>query len=716
MAERMYTATVGGTQIEVSTGKLALRASAAVTVRMGGTVVLVTAVVAAEPRDGIDYFPLMVDYEERLYAAGKISGSRFMKREGRPSETAILNSRLIDRPIRPLFPKDWRRDVQVIATVLSVDGQHDADMPAMLGASAVLMLADVPYAGPIAGVRVGFVDGELVINPTMPQQAVSDLDIVVAGNRERVLMLEAGAGNVPEAKILEAIKAGHAALQPLLDLQEQLKKETPPAAASADQEVTVDGKSLHVDLAGHLGERLMEAAKELDRDKRHALIKQYETEVINTFEGNYKKADIKTAFGYLVEKEVRQVILKDEIRPDGRALDEIRPLASQVGLLPQTHGSALFARGDTQVLSVVTLGGPGEEQMIDTMELEGEKRFMHHYNFPPFSVGEVKPLRGAGRREVGHGALAERAVEAVLPDRTVFPYTIRIVSETLSSNGSSSMASTCAAMLALMDAGVPVTDVVGGIAVGLMTAEGFDEDATKPYRLLTDIQGIEDFGGDMDFKITGTTTGITAIQLDMKVRGLPLSVIEETLTQSKAARLKVIDHMLATLPAARPELSEHAPRIITVQIPVAKIGELIGPGGKNINAIIEAAGGKQVLDINIAEDGLVSITSTDAEAAAKAKDMVEGQMRELQIGEMYEGTVTSIQRNRMTGQEIGAIVEVLPGKDGMVHISEISADRIATVSSVLKVGDKVKVKVKDIDAERGRVSLSIKAAIEPSKL
>lgn len=714
MEAKEYTATVGGAELVISTGLMAKQADGAVTVRLGGTVVLVTAVVADEPRDGVDFFPLMVDYEERLYAAGKISGSRFIKREGRPTETAILNARLIDRPIRPLFPKDWRRDVQVIVTVLSVDGEHDPDMPAMVGASAALMLTGAPFAGPIAGVRVGQVDGELVVNPTMAQQAAGDLDLVVAANRDRILMLEAGAKQVPEARVLEAIKFGHEAMQPLFDLQELLAKEH-PARVKEELDIKVEGQTIHVDIKSHFGERLMAAAKELDREKRQSLIKEYETEVLSTFEGTYKQVDIKSAFGQLMEKEVRLVILADGIRPDGRKLDEVRTLESSVSVLPYTHGSALFARGETQVLSVVTLGGPGDEQMIDTMELEGEKRFMHHYNFPPFSVGEVKPMRSPGRREIGHGALAERGVAAIIPDRETFPYTIRVVSEVLGSNGSSSMASTCGAMLALMDAGVPVTDVVGGIAVGLITEEGFNDDASKRYQLLTDIQGIEDFGGDMDFKVAGTKTGVTAIQLDMKVRGLPIRIVGETLERAKTARLHVLEHMLGTLPDARTELSPHAPRILTVQIPTEKIGELIGPGGKNINSLIEAAGGKQLVDINIAEDGLVSITSTDAAAGLKAQELVTAQMADVELGKVYEGKVTAIQKNRLTGAEIGAIVEILPGKDGMVHISEVSNERIPSVSSVVTVGDVVKVKVLEVDRERGRVSLSMKRAIEPSR-
>ncbi|MGI6103347.1 MAG: polyribonucleotide nucleotidyltransferase [Patescibacteria group bacterium] len=707
MEKTVYTAEFGGKPVTLTLGTVAEQADGAVLVQYGETVVLVTAVVSDSVRDGIDFFPLMVDYEERLYAAGKISGSRFIKREGRPSETAILNARLIDRPIRPLFPKGYRNDVQVIATVLSMDGENDPDMPAMLGASVALMVSPAPFEGPIVGMRVGLTqDGQFIMNPTLKEQDVSDLDIVVAAKRDRIMMLEAGANQVPEAKVAEAIEAAHAAMQPLFDLQEQIAKELgaeKPTVVPVISEIVADVKE-------RIGEKIAAAVREQDKVKRTALIAEYEAEVLSAFEGNYKQVDLKSTFGALVEKAVRQSILRDGVRPDGRSFDQIRELKAEVGLLPRTHGSALFSRGQTQVLSIVTLGGPGEEQMIDTMEEEGEKRFMHHYNFPPFSVGEVKPLRSVGRREIGHGALAERAVAAIIPDKEVFPYTIRVVSETLSSNGSSSMASTCAAMLALMDAGVPVKAVVGGMAIGLMTDEGFDEDPTKPYQLLTDIQGIEDFGGDMDFKVTGTKDGITAIQLDMKVKGLPMSIVRETLDRARDARAKAIDFMVGVLPEARPELSKYAPRILTVKIPVEKIGELIGPGGKNINGIIERAGGKTLVEINIAEDGTVSIIAIDAEAGEKARAMVEGQMKEAVVGEVYDGVVTGIQKNRMSGQEIGAIVEFLPGKDGMVHISEVSDQRIPTVSSVLKVGDKVKVKVKEVDRERGRVSLSIKAA------
>lgn len=710
MEKKVYTADFGGKPVTLTLGTVAEQADGAVLVQYGETVVLVTAVVSDSVRDGIDFFPLMVDYEERLYAAGKISGSRFIKREGRPSETAILNARLIDRPIRPLFPKGYRNDVQVISTVLSMDGENDPDMPAMLGASVALMVSPAPFEGPIVGMRVGLIDGQFILNPTLKQQDESQLDIVVAAKRDRIMMLEAGAKQVPEAKVAEAIEAAHKAMQPLFDLQEQVARDLgaeKPTVVPVVSDIVADVKE-------KMGEKIAAAVREQDKAKRHELIAEYEAEVLSAFEGNYKQVDLKSTFGMLVEKAVRQSILRDGIRPDGRAFDEIRPLKAEVSLLPRTHGSALFSRGQTQVLSIVTLGGPGEEQMIDTMEEEGEKRFMHHYNFPPFSVGEVKPLRSVGRREIGHGALAERAVAAIIPDKEVFPYTIRVVSETLSSNGSSSMASTCAAMLALMDAGVPVKAIVGGMAIGLMTDEGFDEDATKPYQLLTDIQGIEDFGGDMDFKVTGTKEGITAIQLDMKVKGLPISIIRETLDRAKEARSKAIDFMVGVMPAPREELSKYAPRILTVKIPVDKIGELIGPGGKNINGIIEAAGGKQLVEINIAEDGTVSITAIDAAAGEKAKALVEGQMKEAVVGEIYDGVVTSIQKNRMSGAEIGAIVEFLPGKDGMVHISEVSNERIPTVSSVIKVGDKVRVKVKEVDRERGRVSLSIKAANAPT--
>ena len=707
-----YSVEFGGKTLTMKTGQMAKLADGAVTVQYGDTVVLATAVVADAPRDGVDYMPLMVDYEERLYAAGKISGSRFIKREGRPTETAILNARLIDRPIRPLFPKNFRNDVQVIVTVLSMDGENDPDIIGMIGASAALSLTKAPFEGPIAGVRVGMIDGKFVVNPTLSEQAVSDLDVVISATKNKVMMLEAGANQVPEAKVFEAIKFGHQAMQPVFDLIDQLKAGQPAAEPLTDESMVVEGKDIHSDIHGLIGEKIAAAVREMDKEKREAMIKTHEQEAMDTFEGNYKQIEIKSEVGQMVEKEIRSVILKDGARPDGRALDEIRPLSAVVGLLPRTHGSALFTRGQTQALSIVTLAGPGAEQLIDTMEMEGTKRFMHHYNFPPFSVGEVRPMRGTGRREVGHGALAERALSAMIPDKADFPYTIRVVSETLSSNGSSSMASTCGMTLALMDAGVPIKEPVGGIAIGLITEDGFNEKENGEYKLLTDIQGIEDFGGDMDFKVTGTKNGITAIQLDMKVKGLPMSIIEETLDRARTARTKVLEVITSTLAEPRKELNKYAPRIITVKIPASKIGDIIGPGGKNINKLIEAAGGKTVTTIDIDEDGTVNIASTDPEKARIAADTISGMVAEVELGKVYQGTVIAIQKDRMSGKEIGAIVQVLPNKDGMVHISELANERVDSVSAIVKVGDTFPVKVMQVDPERGRISLSRKRAME----
>ncbi|MEK7183926.1 MAG: polyribonucleotide nucleotidyltransferase [Patescibacteria group bacterium] len=705
---KTYEVDYAGKSLKLTIGQMAKLADGAVKVEYGDTVVLVTAVVGDEPRDGIEFFPLMVDYEERLYAAGKISGSRFIKREGRPSDNAILNARLIDRPLRPLFPKGYRNDVQVIVTVLSV-GENDPDMPAMLGASCALMLTPAPFQGPIAGIRVGRIDGQFVVNPTLQQQETSDLDIVIASKRDRVMMLEAGMSQLPEAVVVDAIKFGQEAMAPLFDLQEQIAKE---CRTEEKHDIALAENEIHAGIEGHLGEQIIEAVKEMDKLNREAKLKEHEADVLKKFEGDYKKAELKNAFSELVEKEVRNLIINEHTRPDGRKIDEIRELTSEVAILPRTHGSALFSRGQTQVLSIVTLAGPGEGQVIENMEQEGEKRFMHHYNFPPFSVGEVKPMRSVGRREIGHGALAERAVIPVIPPIDKFPYTIRVVSEVLASNGSSSMASTCGTILALMDAGVPILAPVGGIAIGLITEEGFDEDPTKGYQLLTDIQGIEDFGGDMDFKVTGTTEGITAIQLDMKVKGLPIAIIEETFERARAGRMVVLENMSKALAAPRAELSPFAPRIIAFQIPNDKIGDVIGPGGKIIRALIEEAGGKTVTSIDIDDaTSTVSIASTDSAKAQIVADKIRAMVADVEIGQIYEGEVIGIQKNRMTGAEIGAIVQVLPSKEGMVHISEIASERIADVSSKVKVGDKVKVKVLSVDAERGRIALSIKQAM-----
>jgi len=699
-----FKATLGTKELVIETGKLAGLASGSVTVRYGDTVVLATAVVTEEPREDVDFFPLLIDYEERLYAAGKISGSRFIKREGRPSEAAILACRLIDRPIRPLFPKAYKNDVQVVITVLSYDNENDPDVISIIAASAALMQSQAPFEGPVSAVRVGQIDGNFVINPTHDQLEKTTLDLVVAGTSDKVMMLEAGAKEIDEKTMSEAIKFGHEALQPGLEIQKEVATETKQTAEeSKESEIVGEVKK-------YLGEKLAEVVKELDKEKRKEQISAFEKEVLANFEGNYKQVELKTAFGKILEKEVRKAILEKDLRPDGRKLDEIRPISMEVGLLPRTHGSGLFTRGQTQVLSIVTLGSPGEEQTIETMEEEGTKRYMHHYNFPPFATGEAKPMRSTSRREIGHGALAERAIVAVLPSREDFPYTIRVVSEVLSSNGSSSMASTCGSTLALMDAGVPISAPVAGIAMGLITSED-----GKKHKILTDIQGIEDFAGDMDFKITATKKGITAIQLDTKLKGIAIDILAEAIEKARVANDFLLEKMAGIVAEPRKELSKFAPRIQSLHIPIDKIGEIIGPGGKNIRKLIEDCGGKEVTSIDIEDDGTVMVASTDSAMGKKAMDYIEGMTQEAVVGNIYEGPVTSIVKDRMRGNEIGAIVQILPNKDGMVHISQIADERVEQIEKYLKIGQIVKVKVMEVDKERGRVSLSIKAAKGPER-
>lgn len=706
-----------GTQpLIIESGRVAELAHGAVTVQYGDTVVLATVVVGKEPREGVDFFPLLVDYEERLYAAGKISGSRWIKREGRPSENAILTARLIDRPLRPLFPKTYRNDVQIIVTVLAFDGQNDPDIISIIAASTALGQTEAPFAGPIAAARVGLINGEFVLNPTRDQLRESTLDLVVAGTPDRVMMLEAGMDQIPEEKVEAAIAFAQSHFGAILELQRDVATATKKAKAAADAaNPTVIIEEIHAAVTKELGDQLQVVVRELDHEKREAQLKQFEGQVLSSLEGHYKQVDIKTAFGKLVDKEIRQAILVNNHRPDGRAIDEVRSLQIETMVLPRVHGSALFARGQTQVLSIVTLGSPGEEQMIETMEEETTKRFMHHYNFPSFSTGEVRPVRSPSRREIGHGALAERALVPIIPTKEVFPYTVRVVSEVLSSNGSTSMASTCGSMLALMDAGVPVTDIVAGIAMGLVTER--EESGTpgqpstiKQWKVLTDLQGLEDFAGDMDFKVAGTASGVTAIQLDIKIDGLTTEIIHDTLVRAQTARLFILGKMKKVLPEPRPELSAYAPRIYPHKIPVEKIGELIGPGGKVINKIITDCGGKEVLSIDIDDDGTVMVSSHDAAAAARALEMIKGTTQDIELGKIYTGEVKAIQRDRMSGKEIGAIVQLTAKHDGMVHISEISEERIANVSDVLHVGDRIPVLVKEIDRDRGRISLSYKAA------
>lgn len=693
---------VGDKEITFETGKFAGQADGAITARLGDTVVLATCVVSPKPNETADFFPLLVDYEEKFYAAGKISGSRFIKREGRPSDDAILASRLIDRPLRPLFPKNFRHDVQVIITVLSYDGQNDPDVLAVVAASAAVMQSPAPFKGPVAAVRVGLINNELVINPTRDQLKESTLDLVVAGTTEKVSMLEAGAGEIAEDVMFKAIQTAHEAIKPIAEAQKQFAAKTRIAFDEAPDPIMAAVKE-------YVGDQIRKSLSIAEQQEREAQWEKLQEDIRLKFEGQFKQSDLSKAFDEMLQKEVRNIILEEGNRPDGRKEDEIRPISVEVGLLPRTHGSGLFTRGQTQALTLATLGAPGAEQFIDTMEREGTKWYMHHYNFPPFSTGEAKPLRGASRREIGHGALAERALVPVLPDHEKFPYTIRLVSEILSSNGSSSMAATCGSTLALMDAGVPIKKPVSGIAMGLVTSEDGSQ-----FRILTDLQGLEDFGGDMDFKVAGTKDGITAIQLDIKLDGLTFEIIEKTLEKARIGRLAILDKMLAVIDAPRAELSQYAPRITSVKIDPEKIGQLIGPGGKHINSIIEQAGGKELVSVDIEEDGTVLVSSADSKAAQIAVDAISADTKEVEVGEVYEGEVTNIQKDRMSGKEIGAIVQILPNKDGMVHISEISPQRIERVSDALKVGQKVKVKVVTVDKERGRIGLSIKQAADTS--
>ncbi len=699
MEIKKYEAQFGKEKITFETGKLAKLADGAVTVTWGETVILATAVIGKEPRDGVDFFPLLVDYEERLYAAGKISGSRFIKRETRPTEHAILSARLIDRPLRPLFPKGFRNDVQVIITVLSYDGEHSPDILAIVAASAALTQTTAPFDGPVSAARVGIIDGKMVLNPTESQREISTLDLTLAGTSERIIMIESGAKEVPEDQMLEAMKFGQAGMQDAIVAQQKMGE----GVERVKVEVEID--PIYEEVKKLVGGKIPSAVSHQDKLKRETQVDELRHVVMTTFDGVYKQTELKNVFEKLVEKEVRNLVIKQGIRPDGRKITELRKITAEVDILPRTHGSGLFDRGQTQALTLATLGAPGDEQTIDTLEEDGTKRYMHHYNFPPYSVGEVKPMRGASRRDIGHGALAERALVPVLPSQEDFPYTIRLVSEILGSNGSSSMAATCGSTLALMAAGVPIKKPVAGIAIGLMTHE---ENPYDEYQILTDIQGIEDFAGDMDFKVTGTDAGITAIQMDTKIKGLSFDMIKEALDRAKNARLEILEIIKAAIPEPRKEMSKFAPRIYTLKVAVESIGELIGPGGKNIRKMIEDGGGKDVLSIDIEDDGTVLVSSNDSIAADRAIAQIKDIGREFTVGEMLDGTVEEIIKDRMRGNEVGAIVNVGGSHTGMVHISEIAPERIEKVSDKLKIGDKVKVKVISIDKERGRMGLSIK--------
>ncbi len=690
----------GGKNLIVETGKFAGQANGSCTVRYGDTLVLVTATMSGNQREGIDFFPLMVEYEEKLYAAGKIKGSRFIKREGRPTDEAILTARLIDRAIRPFFDDRMRNDIQVVASTLSWDQENDSDIPALVGASVALMISDIPWNGPIAAVRVGQINGEWVLNPTYEARAKSSMDIVVAGTEEKVCMLEAGANEVLEADVLEAIKFGQKHLKPVIKLIESIREEigkTKMSIVEEDPEAASEKEGLKNKVKEFLREKLATClfdSKKESKSSRQEVLDKLEKELEEYLKeegiGKDRRKDAMGFFYGIVEEEISRVILEKELRVDCRSLFDIRPLAAEVALLPRTHGSGYFTRGDTHVLSAVTLGSPADEQTLDGMEVSGKKRFMHHYNFPPFSVGEASPMRGPGRREIGHGALAERALLPVLPKTEDFPYTIRVVSEVLSSNGSSSMASTCASTLALLDAGVPIKSPVAGIAMGLAS------DSNGKYKVLTDLQDLEDSKGGMDFKIAGTRGGITAIQMDTKTLGLTMEMVEKTLTQGREARMKILDVMESAIAAPRPELSPYAPRIITFKINPDRIRDVIGPGGKIINEIIDNTG----VSIDIANDGTVVICSAQPPSLDKAVAWVKSLTQEAEVGEIYQGPVTRI-------LDFGAFVEIFPHKEGLVHISELAPYRVGKVTDIVKIGDVVRVKVIKVD-EQGRVDLSIK--------
>jgi polyribonucleotide nucleotidyltransferase len=684
---------LGGKPFILETGRLAKQANAAVTVRYGDTVVLSTVTASSGPKD-LDFFPLTVNYEERLYAVGKIPGG-FIKREGRPSEKAILASRLTDRPIRPLFPEGFRNDIQIVSIVMSVDQECPPEMAAMIGTSAALAISDVPFNGPIGGVIVGRVDGQFVINPTGEVAEKSDLHLTVAGTKDAIMMVEAGAKEVSEEVVLEAIMFGHDEIRKIVAIIEELVEQV----GKPKMEVKLHAVDAEVNSAVRefAQARLVDAIKIPEKHARQEAIDVVNADAVGHFTALYVETpgllgDVKETLYDIVKEEVRRLITHDKVRPDGRKPEEIRPIECDVNLLPRTHGSGLFTRGQTQALSICTLGALGDVQILDGLDLTETKRFMHHYNFPPFSVGEARPLRPPGRREIGHGALGERAIEAIIPNEIEFPYTIRLVSEVLESNGSTSQASICASILALMDAGVPIKAPVAGIAMGLIK----DGDH---FSILSDIQGMEDHLGDMDFKVAGTAEGITALQMDIKIDGIDRSILQQSLQQAKEGRLHILSKMVSRISVPNKNLSQYAPKILTMNINPDKIRDVIGAGGKIINKIIEETGVK----IDIEQDGRVFIASSNQEMNEKARSIIEGIVREVIVGETYLGTVKRVEK-------FGAFVEILPGKEGLVHISQISTERVAKVEDVVNVGDQITVKVTEID-QQGRVNLSRKATL-----
>jgi polyribonucleotide nucleotidyltransferase len=692
-----FTARIGNKDVIIEAGKFAEQAGGAVTVRMGDTVVLATATMSNTIRSGIDFFPLSVDYEERLYAAGRIPGS-FFRREGRPAERAILTARITDRPIRPLFPKDLRNEVQVIITALSHDQEHPVDMLSVIGASAALMISNIPWEGPIGGVRVGLVNGEIVVNPTIPEMENSQLDLRLAGTKDAIIMVECGAEEVDEATMVRAMRTGHEAMQDVVRVQEEMR--TQIGKLKATYEPAKSNAALTERIRARVENQVADiVATRPDRDEREAQLDDLRDIVLAEYaeaaEGIevFSADQIKASYEDVVAAEVRRRILDEGVRPDGRGPKDIRTLSAEVGIVPRVHGSGLFQRGQTQVLSVATLGTPSDVQKLDGLDPEEDKRYMHHYNMPPFASGEASPLRGPKRREIGHGALAETALRSMIPPEDEFPYTLRVVSEVLSSNGSTSMASVCGSTLALMDAGVPIKRPVGGIAMGLIS------DGRKNV-VLTDIQGLEDHIGDMDFKVAGTEQGITALQMDIKIKGISDQILSDALAQAREARLQILDVMRKAIPEPRKQLSPFAPRMTVLKIDPEKIGAIIGPGGKTIRGMQDKFGVK----IDIEEDGTVYVSATDGPSADRAVESIMGMTEDAEIGRIYTGKVTRV-------EPYGAFVEFLPGKDGLVHISQLSDHRVERIEDEVQIGDELMVMVTDIDPT-GKVRLSRQAVLE----
>lgn len=688
---------LAGRELSIETGHLAKQASGAVLVRYGDTVVLVTATTSKEPREGVDFFPLTVDYEEKMYAVGKIPGG-FLRREGRATEAATLSARLIDRPIRPLFPKGYRCDVQIVATVLSVEADNEPDMCAMIGASAALHLSSAPFMGPIAGVSVGLIGDEFIINPTEAQRAESRMHLSVAGTFDAIMMVEAGAKEVPEEQMLDAIMFGHEEIQRIVAMIEEFRADA-LAAGIAQNKIDVEPIELPEDIVADVEttahDELKEALQIVNKQARDEAVSAVKDKAVEALIEKYpeQEEDLRAALEAMMKQIVRKLITLEHKRPDGRAITEVRPLTCEVDLLPRAHGSAVFTRGQTQIMSVTTLGSLRDNQLLDGIENVDSRRYLHHYNFPPYSVGETRPMRGPGRREIGHGALARRALEPVIPSEEEFPYTIRVVSEAIESNGSTSMGSVCGSTLSLMAAGVPIKKPVSGVAMGLIR-EG-DE-----FVVLTDLQGLEDALGDMDFKVAGTKDGVTALQMDIKISGINRAILKQALAQAYDGRMFIMNAMLAAIPAPRTELSPYAPRVLQMKIDVDKIKDVIGSGGKTIKKIIELTG----VEIDVEETGVVHILSVDADAAARAQKMIEDIVREPEVGEIYEGPVVKI-------MDFGAFVNILPGKDGLVHISQLAKKRVNKVEDVVKVGDIVRVKLVEID-KQGRLNLSMKALLD----